>query len=177
MTTSVWAPRAQRVDLRAPARGADIPMQRGDGGWWHAAVTLAGGEEYGFVLDGADSARPDPRSRRRPRGVHDLSVGFDPADHEWQDTAWTGRQLAGGVVYELHVGTFTPEGTLDAAPSASTTSSISASTSSSSCRSMPSTACTTGGMTESSGSPCTSRTADPPPTSASSTPVTAPAWA
>jgi maltooligosyltrehalose trehalohydrolase len=111
----VWAPRAAAVALRAPRRGDDIPLQRREGGWWRADIELESGEEYGFVLDGADAARPDPRSRRQPRGVHDLSAVFHPGEHEWRDAAWTGRQLAGGLVYELHLGTFTPEGTLDAA--------------------------------------------------------------
>lgn len=115
MIPEVWAPRAAAVSLRAPARGADSPMTARGGGWWRAQVALRDGEEYGFVLDGADHARPDPRSRRQPRGVHDLSAVFDPAAHLWGDSAWTGRQLAGGVVYEMHIGTFTPEGTLDAA--------------------------------------------------------------
>ena len=115
MIPAVWAPRATAMALRVPRTGADTPMVRGDGGWWHADRDLDAGEEYGFVLDGARDARPDPRSRRQPRGVHDLSAVFDPGDHAWRDAAWTGRQLAGGVIYELHVGTFTPEGTLDAA--------------------------------------------------------------
>ena len=58
---------------------------------------------------------PDPRSRRQPDGVHALSRTFDPARFSWTDHRWTGRQLAGSCIYELHVGTFTPEGTLDAA--------------------------------------------------------------
>ena len=58
---------------------------------------------------------PDPRSRRQPAGVHERSRIFDPAAYEWSDDGWTGRQLAGSVIYELHLGTFTPEGTLDAA--------------------------------------------------------------
>ncbi|RFA11114.1 malto-oligosyltrehalose trehalohydrolase [Subtercola boreus] len=58
---------------------------------------------------------PDPRSRRQPSGVHGLSRTYDPATYTWHDQAWKGRQLAGGEIYELHLGTFTPEGTLDAA--------------------------------------------------------------
>ncbi|WP_345802797.1 malto-oligosyltrehalose trehalohydrolase [Microbacterium sp. AZCO] len=111
----VWAPRAQRVRLRRPDGGVDADLRRRDGGWWTAKVDLADGEEYGFVLDESDALRPDPRSRRQPRGVHEASAWFDPDAHAWADTDWTGRQLAGGLVYELHVGTFTPEGTLDAA--------------------------------------------------------------
>ncbi|WP_372967717.1 malto-oligosyltrehalose trehalohydrolase [Microbacterium sp.] len=116
----VWAPRAGSVRLRrlTPA-GATVsehdlaPDARGDG-WWSAEVELAEGERYGFLLDGRADLRPDPRSRRQPRGVHGPSALFDASRFEWTDARWEGRQLAGGVVYELHVGTFTPEGTLDA---------------------------------------------------------------
>ncbi len=114
MTIEVWAPRAARVRLRRPERG-DVELTATDAGWWRAEATLAPGDEYGFVLGDADTARPDPRSRRQPRGVHDLSAWDDPASFAWSDEAWTGRPLAGGLIYELHIGTFTPEGTLDAA--------------------------------------------------------------
>ncbi len=71
--------------------------------------------DYGYLIDDSDVPRPDPRSRRQPDGVHGRSRTFDPGVHVWGDEAWTGRQLAGSVIYELHLGTFTPEGTLDAA--------------------------------------------------------------
>lgn len=71
--------------------------------------------DYGYMLDGSEAPLPDPRSRRQPEGVHSLSRTFDPASYLWGDGQWTGRPLGGGVIYELHVGTFTPEGTLDAA--------------------------------------------------------------
>lgn len=109
----VWAPRASRMRLRHA--GGDLDLHPRGGGWWRADAPLADGDRYGFVLDDGDAVRPDPRSRRQPDGVHDLSAWFDADAHEWNDDAWTGRQLAGGVVYELHIGTFTPEGTLDAA--------------------------------------------------------------
>lgn len=117
MTIEVWAPRAARVRLRLaglPDGAADIEMTPRDAGWWTTLATPDPGEEYGFVLDDGD-VRPDPRSRRQPRGVHDLSAWDDAASFVWSDAAWTGRQLAGGLIYELHVGTFTREGTLDAA--------------------------------------------------------------
>lgn len=113
----VWAPRAARVRMRRPGL-ADLDLARGEQGWWTAEATLAHGDEYAFVLDGprgTGEPRPDPRSRRQPRGVHEASVWDDPAAFAWTDRTWTGRQLAGGLVYELHLGTFTPEGTLDAA--------------------------------------------------------------
>ncbi|RFA22086.1 malto-oligosyltrehalose trehalohydrolase [Subtercola boreus] len=58
---------------------------------------------------------PDPRSRRQPSGVHGLSRSYDPTTFVWSDETWKGRQLAGGEIYELHLGTFTPQGTLEAA--------------------------------------------------------------
>ncbi|MBZ4487570.1 malto-oligosyltrehalose trehalohydrolase [Microbacterium sp. cx-55] len=119
----VWAPKAERVRMRrvagadAPdfdAEGADVELRAAEDGWWRADVDLADGERYGFVLDDGD-LRPDPRSRRQPEGVHGPSAYVDAAAFSWRDGAWTGRQLAGGLVYELHIGTFTPDGTLDAA--------------------------------------------------------------
>ncbi len=113
----VWAPRADRVRL---AVGDDVvAMTAGDDGWWtpEGAVPdpAAGPVDYGYLLDDADDPRPDPRSRRQPDGVHGRSRTHDATAFAWTDQGWTGRQLAGSVVYELHVGTFTPEGTLDAA--------------------------------------------------------------
>lgn len=114
MSIEVWAPRAARVRLRRPGR-ADIDLTAADAGWWRAAVVLGPGDEYGFVLGEGDRVLPDPRSRRQPHGVHALSAVDDPAAFAWTDSDWHGRQLAGGVIYELHIGTFAPEGTLDAA--------------------------------------------------------------
>lgn len=113
MTIEVWAPRAERVRLRRPGQ-ADVDLTA-DAGWWRGDVALADGDEYGFVLGDSDDLRPDPRSRRQPHGVHGASAWFDPSRFAWSDASWTGRQLAGGLIYELHVGTFTPEGTFDAA--------------------------------------------------------------
>ncbi|MHA6695084.1 malto-oligosyltrehalose trehalohydrolase [Homoserinimonas sp. A520] len=90
-----------------------VPLERGNGGWWCTEV----GEsvtDYGFRVDG-DGPFPDPRSRWQPNGVHELSRRFDRASYAWKNPHWTGRPLAGSVIYELHIGTFTPEGTLDAA--------------------------------------------------------------
>jgi len=95
-----------------------VEMTRGSDGWWtpSGAVPDADQEvDYGYLIDDEDTPRPDPRSRRQPAGVHQRSRTYDPASFAWTDDAWTGRQLAGSVIYELHLGTFTPEGTLDAA--------------------------------------------------------------
>jgi maltooligosyltrehalose trehalohydrolase len=91
-----------------------------DGWWTPAGPEPLGTVDYGYALqEGPDGSRsevlPDPRARRLPNGVHERSRTFDRGAHAWGDAGWTGRQLAGSVVYELHVGTFTPEGTLDAA--------------------------------------------------------------
>jgi maltooligosyltrehalose trehalohydrolase len=110
----VWAPIPRRVRLSV---GDDVlPMRATDGGWWTPDVDVDDGEvDYGYLLDDDDKVLPDPRSRRQPAGVHERSRTFDPAAYPWSDAAWTGRQLAGAMLYELHVGTFTTEGTLDAA--------------------------------------------------------------
>ena len=113
----IWAPEAKDVVLLAG--GQRYTMTRatsGPGGWWTAADAPAGDDvDYGYLLDGDDSPLPDPRSRRQPEGVHSLSRTFDPRAHQWADGGWSGRELQGSVIYELHLGTFTPEGTLDAA--------------------------------------------------------------
>ncbi|MEO7005511.1 MAG: malto-oligosyltrehalose trehalohydrolase [Terrimesophilobacter sp.] len=114
MNFTVWAPAAHTVGLLAD--GERRAMAARPGGWWELVDPLpATVTDYGYLLDDADTALPDPRSRRQPYGVHELSRTFDASAFAWTDARWTGRQLAGGVIYELHIGTFTPEGTLDAA--------------------------------------------------------------
>ncbi|WNV84327.1 malto-oligosyltrehalose trehalohydrolase [Umezawaea sp. Da 62-37] len=110
MSFSVWAPKAEAVRVRVD--GTDQAMTAGAGGWWSADVD---GTDYAFLLDDSDDALPDPRSLWQPAGVHGPSRRYDHGAFRWTDGDWTGRQLAGGVVYELHIGTFTPEGTLDSA--------------------------------------------------------------
>ncbi len=110
---SVWAPNAKRVRIRVGDE--ESPLEPSAGGWWRTSTSMPAGTGYGFLLDDEATPLPDPRSRRQPRGVHDLSQVFDAGEHEWQDEQWTGRQLAGGLIYELHIGTFTPTGTLDSA--------------------------------------------------------------
>ncbi|MEV0890265.1 malto-oligosyltrehalose trehalohydrolase [Promicromonospora sp. NPDC050262] len=110
----VWAPFASRVDLVLPATDATEPMAADVGGWWAASRSLPPGTDYAFSLDGGPP-RPDPRSPWQPAGVHGPSRTFDARAYSWSDDGWAGRDVRGAVVYELHVGTFTPEGTLDAA--------------------------------------------------------------
>ncbi|MDX6299215.1 MAG: maltooligosyltrehalose trehalohydrolase [Nocardioidaceae bacterium] len=111
-TPRLWAPYARSVDL-VTAHGR-TPMTRGEQAWWVGDADLQDGDRYGFSVDGGE-ARPDPRGLALPDGPHGLSARFDTADFAWTDADWPGRELAGSVIYELHVGTFTPDGTLDAA--------------------------------------------------------------
>ncbi|HST63738.1 MAG TPA: malto-oligosyltrehalose trehalohydrolase [Mycobacteriales bacterium] len=115
MTTfEVWAPSHDRVRLRT--LGHDHEMSPAPYGMWRVVVPEAGpGSDYAFLLGDDDTPLPDPRSRWQPEGVHGPSRLYDTQAYEWHDAEWTGRQLAGSVVYELHVGTFTPEGTFAAA--------------------------------------------------------------
>jgi maltooligosyltrehalose trehalohydrolase len=110
MRLRVWAPLAGTVAVRTADGDRDLNRVGDD---WVDNLELPAGADYWVVVDG--DPLPDPRSRWQPAGVHGTSRVFDPSDFEWTDTAWTGRQLAGGIIYELHLGTFTAEGTLDAA--------------------------------------------------------------
>lgn len=116
----IWAPEAGSVTLLAGGKRYPMARRPGTGpedeGWWTAADAPAEGDvDYGYLLDGDETPLPDPRTRRQPDGVHALSRTFNPGAHQWQDSGWQGRELQGAVIYELHLGTFTPEGTLDAA--------------------------------------------------------------
>ncbi|MEU8262247.1 DUF3459 domain-containing protein [Micromonospora sp. NPDC048999] len=112
---TVWAPEAARVRLRLPGV-ADHEMRPGPGGWWRVAVPGAGpGTDYAFLLGDDERARPDPRSPWQPAGVRGPSRRYDHAAFHWTDQGWTGRRLPGSIRYAVHVGTFTPEGTFDAA--------------------------------------------------------------
>lgn len=110
---AVWAPlpRLVRLDIDATLH----PMTRGEDGWWRAAVDCAPQARYGFVLDDDPAVLPDPRSARQPDGVHARSQRWDAGAVRWTDSAWVGRSIEGAVIYELHTGTFTPDGTFDAA--------------------------------------------------------------
>lgn len=113
MLLTVWAPNAGSVEVDLAGRA--VAMQATTGGWWEADVPEAvPGSEYGFRLDGGDPL-PDPRSRYQPEGVHGLSQVVDHSTFPWTDTAWKGLHLPSAVLYELHVGTFSAEGTFDGA--------------------------------------------------------------
>ena len=91
-------------------------MAPASSGWWSATVEEAGpGTDYAFLMDDDPTPYPDPRSAWQPNGVHGPSRVVDHAAFEWNDAAWQAPPLSGAVIYELHIGTFTQEGTFDAA--------------------------------------------------------------
>ncbi len=114
----VWAPAASEVAvvLGAAADQARVALSPvGDDGWWSAELPAAAhGDDYAFCVDGGEPT-PDPRSPWQPNGVHAPSGLYDHARYAWGDAAWRGLALPGSVLYELHVGTFTTEGTFEAA--------------------------------------------------------------
>jgi maltooligosyltrehalose trehalohydrolase len=110
---AVWAPKPDTV--RIEVDGAVSPMTRDDDGWWRATVDAAPNARYGYLLDDEPKALPDPRSPRQPDGVHEHSQVWEPNPQGWTDGGWAGRPVQGAVIYELHIGTFTPAGTFDAA--------------------------------------------------------------
>ena len=110
----VWAPRRHSVDVEFQD-GTTIPLQREAGGYFSGLAAQAGhGTRYRFRLDRGD-AYPDPASRFQPEGPHGFSQVIDPARFHWTDAAWQGAALHGQAIYEMHTGTFTPEGTWQAA--------------------------------------------------------------
>jgi maltooligosyltrehalose trehalohydrolase len=125
----VWAPEAESVEVVVGpslsedgfgiSGGEGFTLEKGERGYWRADVESAGpGTDYAFVVtkDGESTPpTPDPRSRWQPYGVHGPSRLVDDAAFGWTDTTWRGLPLTGSVLYELHVGTFTSEGTFDAA--------------------------------------------------------------
>jgi maltooligosyltrehalose trehalohydrolase len=109
----VWAPKARQIDVLFSG-AQSVPLTRDDDGV-HAgfAPGIGAGARYTFQIDDG-GAFPDPRSRFQPDGVHGQSEVIDPSAFEWTDSDWTGITMDRLVVYEVHVGTYTPEGTFQA---------------------------------------------------------------
>jgi maltooligosyltrehalose trehalohydrolase len=108
-----WAPTVRALAIRVA--GDDHALAATGEGWFAGEVPGVGdGARYALVLDG-DRVRPDPAAARLPEGPHGPAALFDPGVHRWADGGWRGLALEALVFYELHVGTFTHEGTLDAA--------------------------------------------------------------
>ena len=112
----VWAPRRRRVEVRVHTSGPprELPLEPTGRGYFEGTHAVAAGSLYTYRLDGGE-AFPDPCSRFQPQGPHGPSLVVDPSRHVWRDSGWTGLALKGQVLYELHVGAFTPEGTYAAA--------------------------------------------------------------
>lgn len=104
----VWAPAAQRVEAQLAA--GRRPMTPDGDGWWILEDEVPAGAQYAFALDGS-APLPDPRAPRLPHGVDGPAERVDFADFAWTDGAWIAPPLSSGVIYEIHVGTFTASGT------------------------------------------------------------------
>jgi maltooligosyltrehalose trehalohydrolase len=112
----VWAPRAHELSVRVRTGSAagDYQLERRSNGIFSAMVSgVKAGDDYTYRIDGGPE-RPDPASRWQPYGVHGASRVVDPDAFGWTDGAWRGIEMADYLIYEMHVGTFTPEGTFDA---------------------------------------------------------------
>jgi maltooligosyltrehalose trehalohydrolase len=109
----LWAPAARRVELVLESPGAPaklLPLQKCAEGWTELATEAArAGSRYRYRIDG-ETLVPDPASRRNPHGVHGPSEVIDPQAYDWTDAAWRAPPWRESVIYELHVGTFTPAG-------------------------------------------------------------------
>ena len=111
----IWAPFAKRLSVNM--QGDVLRMEGPDtGGCWRLDVeNAAPGADYGFLIDDGSACYPDPRSRWQPNGVHKFSRLYDQSAFSWTDADFRPLPLSSSVVYELHIGTFTPDGTFDAA--------------------------------------------------------------
>jgi maltooligosyltrehalose trehalohydrolase len=111
----VWAPDRSSINVTFEDARAAVPLSPEPDGYFSGfAVEVSPGTCYKLQPDGGESY-PDPASRFQPRGPHDYSAVIDPAAFHWSDTEWAGVKLRGQVIYELHIGTFTPQGTWSAA--------------------------------------------------------------
>ncbi|HEY2568783.1 MAG TPA: malto-oligosyltrehalose trehalohydrolase [Candidatus Udaeobacter sp.] len=117
----VWAPKAQRVDLvleqstEKNSRQTFHELEAEEDGYFSGATDVGAGTRYRFRINSGENLYPDPTSRFQPDGPHDSSCIIDPTQFRWTDSNWPGISLKGQVIYEMHVGTFTNEGTWRAA--------------------------------------------------------------
>lgn len=111
----IWAPKADRISVKTGE--STYPMAPvGDRGWWSVQVEEAGpGTDYAFLLNDDPTPYPDPRSMWMPNGVHGASRVYATGKFTWTDERWQAPPLASAIIYEIHIGTFTPEGTFDSA--------------------------------------------------------------
>jgi maltooligosyltrehalose trehalohydrolase len=111
----VWAPAAKELSVHIVGDGDRVvPMQKSDSGYFETTITkVEPGARYFYRFEDGREL-PDPASRFQPEGVHGPSQVIDLKDFEWTDSHWRGLELDRSVIYELHVGTYTPEGTFEA---------------------------------------------------------------
>ncbi len=111
----VWAPQRRRVEVVLNGDETAVPLEREKTGYFSGLIAgVAAGARYRFRLDGA-GLFPDPASRFQPEGPHEASQVVDPSTFAWTDAEWSGASLQGQVIYEMHIGTFTRDGTWQAA--------------------------------------------------------------
>ena len=115
-TFEVWSPAARTMEVKIGKQ--KFPLSKRRRGWWSGSVDIAAPDTgYQFIVNGEEPGLPDPRSPWQPDGVHEPSRIFDPAAFVWNDREWRAPAWESAIVYELHIGTFTPEGTFEAAES------------------------------------------------------------
>ncbi|MDB5570086.1 MAG: malto-oligosyltrehalose trehalohydrolase [Hyphomicrobiales bacterium] len=105
----VWAPDRARVRV-ALERGGEFDLAPARQGYFAGRIPARAGDLYWLRLDDDEKPYPDPASRSQPQGPHGPSQIVDPRAYRWRDGAWPGASIEGQVIYEMHVGTFTPEG-------------------------------------------------------------------
>jgi maltooligosyltrehalose trehalohydrolase len=117
----IWTPKADRLEVaieesvEPDAHREFYPLDREPGGYFAGVARAKAGSLYRFRLNGIEHLHPDPASRCQPGGPHRSSCVVDPGTFDWTDGNWPGVTLRGQIIYEMHVGTFTPEGTWAAA--------------------------------------------------------------
>src|SRR3984893_8182843 len=117
----VWAPKAKRLDVileSSPENDAERsfhPLEAESGGYFSGAIIADAGAFYRFRVNASETFHPDPASRFQPQGPHRSSCVVDPSRFRWSDQGWKGLRMPGQIIYEIHVGTFTREGTWSAA--------------------------------------------------------------
>ena len=117
----LWAPKAQDVDLvveesaDSKAKRSFHSLEREDDGYFSGMANVGPGALYRFRVNKAEHFHPDPASRFQPHGPHGSSCVVDPTQFKWTDSNWRGVKMKGQVIYEMHIGTFTKEGTWQAA--------------------------------------------------------------
>ncbi|HEX4653620.1 MAG TPA: malto-oligosyltrehalose trehalohydrolase [Candidatus Udaeobacter sp.] len=115
----VWAPKAREVDVAvenaSSSKRVFYALTPEPGGYFCGTINVAAHARYQFRLNGDENCYPDPASRFQPDGPHGSSCVIDSATFHWTDSQWPGVMLKGEVIYEMHIGTFTKEGTWRAA--------------------------------------------------------------